>query len=118
AFDEGAASKNRANQGRRAEVVSVSQLQVMTGHRLVHVQIANFIIVIFAKERVLSLLRPVLWCWRDSKEGPAIPLKRTGRLAIGNGYTAFEFGHCNHVERRVRNGDKIMRLNEISGFSD
>ena len=54
ALDEWSASKNCADQSRRAKFVGVRELQVMSGHRFVDRQIVNHVVVVFAKERFLS----------------------------------------------------------------
>ena len=55
ALNEGSALENCANQRRRAEFIRARELQEMPRHRLMHGQIANHIVVVFAEERFLSL---------------------------------------------------------------
>ena len=56
AFDKGSALENRTHQCRRAEFVGVGQLQVMAGHRFVHGEIADHIVIVFSKKRFFALL--------------------------------------------------------------
>ena len=88
----------------------------MARHRLVHRQIANHVIVVFAKERFLSLFRPVFWRRSNREKGFAILVEWTRRITIGNGDAALEFRHRDHVQRNARDSDQVVLFYEISGL--
>ena len=89
----------------------------MAWHRLVHRQIANHEIVVFAKERFLSFFRPVFWRWRNREKCFAIFVEWAGRITIGNGDTALEFRHRDHVQRNARSGNQVVLFYEIGRFT-
>ena len=90
----------------------------MARHRFVHGQIANHVVVIFTKERFFPFLGPILRRRRNGKECFAGFVEWARRIAICNSHAAFEFRHCDYVQRCIWNGHEIMRPDEIGGLAN
>ena len=118
AFNERAALKNCAHQGRRPEFVGVRQLQIMSRHRFVHGQVANHVIVVFLKNDSLRCGLQSFGVGSTGEECLPILLERSRRIAVSDPAAAFEFRHDNDIKRFVRHGYEVMLFGEIGCFAD
>src|SRR6266702_5350968 len=89
----------------------------MAGHRFMHGQIADKVIVVLAKERFLFFLRPIFWGGRNGKKCFWGFLERPGGIAIRDGYSALEFRHYDHFEWNCRDRHQVALLAEIARFA-
>lgn len=87
----------------------------MAGHRLVHGQVADHVVVVFPVERLDPLRRPVRRGGRDAVERRHIGrLQRPRRIAVGDRHTPRELRHLLDDTRVTDHADQVVVAHEVT----